>query len=75
MTIEKCERFFIRSDNLANFYVIHSCYLGGFIGEPCACDSWILEKTASWRTGVLALAGFAGDCPQAAYSGLQQSLQ
>jgi hypothetical protein len=52
-----------------------SRYLGGFIGEESALQEWILEKTKLWEDAVVDLASAAASHPQAAYSGLQKSLQ
>jgi hypothetical protein len=53
-----------------------SCYLGGFIGEDFALqEEWLSEKTKTWEEAVGDLASIAPNFPQAAYSGLQKSLQ
>jgi hypothetical protein len=49
--------------------------LGGFIGEDMAFHSWAEEKTRKWAGAVDELVLAAKNSPQAAYSGLQQSLQ
>jgi hypothetical protein len=50
-------------------------YLGGFIGEEDARREWLREKAEVWKEAVLDLASAAPNFPQAAYSGLQKSLQ
>ncbi len=50
-------------------------YLGGFIGEPTARDEWLKGKLKYWAHAVDALASVAPAYPQAAYTGLQKSLQ
>jgi hypothetical protein len=52
-----------------------SRYLGGFIGEDVVFDSWVEEKTQKLAGAVDELALAAKNFPQAAYSGLQTSLQ
>ena len=52
-----------------------SRYLGGFIGEEDALHEWIRLKTLAWETAIIDLASVADVFPQAAYSGLQRSLQ
>jgi hypothetical protein len=50
-------------------------YLGAFIGEKDARDTWIKEKVVNWIDAVTELASAAVKYPQAAYTGLQKSLQ
>jgi hypothetical protein len=52
-----------------------SRYLGGFIGDSVAQMTWIDKKTKAWATSVEELALVAAKFPQAAYAGLQKSLQ
>ena len=52
-----------------------SRYLGGFIGEDAALKEWLAEKTEIWEEAVVDLAAAAPNFPQAAYAGLQKSLQ
>ncbi len=50
-------------------------YLCGFIGKDDALWAWLCEKTQAWEEAVADLASVAPNFPQAAYSGLQKSLQ
>ena len=50
-------------------------YLGGFIGNREAKDSWLAEKVQGWKDLVKTLSGFARKHLQSAYAGLQKSLQ
>jgi hypothetical protein len=50
-------------------------YLGGFIGEAAAQKTWLEAKTKDWAEAVSELAMVAERYPQAAYAGLQKSLQ
>jgi hypothetical protein len=50
-------------------------YLGAFIGEDDALKERLAEKTKHWEEAVVDLATVAPNFPQAAYSGLQKSLQ
>jgi hypothetical protein len=50
-------------------------YLGGFIGEDEALNKWLDEKTKFWTEAVTDLTSVTQAFPQAAYSGLQKSLQ
>jgi hypothetical protein len=50
-------------------------YLGGFIREQSALKEWVEEKVQHWKGAVAELASAATKFPQAAYPGLQQSLQ
>ncbi len=50
-------------------------YLGGFIGEEEALNEWLGEKTKFWTEAVTDLTSVTQAFPQAAYSGLQKSLQ
>jgi hypothetical protein len=52
-----------------------NCYLGGFIGEDEALNEWLGEKTKFWTEAVTDLTPVTQAFPQAAYSGLQKSLQ
>ena len=52
-----------------------SRYLGSFIGDPDERDLWIAEKVEAWQHSVQKLAGAAQSRPQAAYAGLQKSVQ
>jgi hypothetical protein len=59
-----------------NFEVTNgSRYLGGFIGDSAAQQTWIEKKTRDWAAAVNELALVAPRFPQAAYAGLQKSLQ
>ena len=51
------------------------CYLGGFVGELAPLSDWLQDKLDHWATAVNALASVAPAYPQAAYTGLQKSLQ
>jgi hypothetical protein len=51
-------------------------YLGGFIGKDDALlCAWLYEKTQAWEEAVADLASVTPNFSQAAYSGLQKSLQ
>ena len=50
-------------------------YLGGFVGNRAAEDSWLAEKVQGWTESVKTFPGVARKHPQPAYSGLQKSLQ
>jgi len=50
-------------------------YLGGFIGESASLQPWIAQKVSKWASDVDILATAARAYPQAAYAGLQKSLQ
>jgi hypothetical protein len=51
-------------------------YLGGFIGkDEQALNEWLGEKTKFWTEAVTDLTSVTQALPQAAYSGLQKSLQ
>jgi hypothetical protein len=49
--------------------------LGGFIGEEEALNEWLGKKTKFWKEAVTDPASVRQAFPQAAYSGLQKSLQ
>jgi hypothetical protein len=55
--------------------VTGSRYLGGFIGEATDQQLWIQEKAEAWVDSIKELAMVAERYPQAAYAGLQKSLQ
>ena len=50
-------------------------YLGGFVGDRAAEDSWLAEKVQGWTELVKTLPGVAHKHLQFAYAGLQKSLQ
>eukprot|EP00978_Attheya_sp_CCMP212_P033379 scaffold134426_cov83-Attheya_sp.AAC.1 len=50
-------------------------YLGGFVGARAEMKEWIGEKTDEWTTGIKAIAKVAPQFPQAAYAGIQKSLE
>ena len=50
-------------------------YLGGFIGGPTAFDKWITSKADDWVYSIEQLSEVAANYPQAAYCGMQKSLQ
>jgi hypothetical protein len=50
-------------------------YLEGFIGEEEALNEWLGKKTKFWTEAVTDLTSVTQAFPQAAYSGLQKSLQ
>jgi hypothetical protein len=50
-------------------------YLGGVIGKDEALNEWFGEKTKFWTEAVTDLTSVMQAFPQAAYSGLQKSLQ
>jgi hypothetical protein len=50
-------------------------YLGGFIGENEVLNKWLGKKTKFWTEAVTDLTSVTQAFPQAAYSGLQNSLQ
>ena len=52
-----------------------SLYLAPFIGEDDALRNWLRAKTKIWEEAVVDLASTAPSFPQAAYYGLQKSLQ
>ncbi len=55
--------------NDLKFHIITgSCYLGGFIGEASAQQSWIKEKTKTWAESITKLAMVGKQYPQAAYT-------
>jgi hypothetical protein len=45
------------------------------IGDKAEQREWVEEKAQTWADGVLELSKVAGRYPQAAYAGLQKSLQ
>ena len=45
-------------------------YLGGFVGDEAAEESWISEKVQVREESVKTLAGLACNHPQSSYSGL-----
>ena len=55
--------------------VTGSWYLGVFVGDRAAKDSWLTEKVQEWTELVKTLSGFARKNPQSSYAGLQKSLQ
>ena len=55
--------------------VTGSRYLGGFVGEDAAMSTWLEKKLTGWKEAVNELAYAAKTIPQAAYCGLQKSLQ
>jgi hypothetical protein len=58
------------------FHVVYgSRYLSSFIGEASAQQYWIEERTNTWVESITELAMAAEQYPQAAYTGLQKSLQ
>jgi hypothetical protein len=50
-------------------------YLCGFIGKDEALKEWLGEKNKFWTEAVTDLTSVTQAFPQAAYSGLQESLQ
>ena len=50
-------------------------YLGGFVGCADSEKQFITKKVNDWIDAVSKLAKIANDFPQAAYSGMQRSLQ
>ena len=50
-------------------------YLGGYILDREAEESWLKEKIKGWTESVAILAGVSQNHPQSAYAGLQKSLQ
>jgi hypothetical protein len=55
--------------------VMGTQYLGDFIGEADAQKTWVKVKTKEWADTISELAMVAKCYPQAAYAGLQKSLQ
>ena len=55
--------------------VTGSQYLGGFVGDRAAKDSWLAEKVHGWTESVKTLSGVTRKHPQSTYAGLQKSLQ
>ena len=55
--------------------VTGSQYLGGFIGDGAAENSWLARKVDGWGESVGTLAGVSRKHLQSAYAGLQKSLQ
>jgi hypothetical protein len=49
--------------------------LGGFVGKMVDKTIWVEEQAKKWSTAVGNLAYVAENHPQAAYAGLQKSLQ
>ncbi len=69
---EKAEAYF----NDFGFEVVTGGrYLGGFIGKKAAQRKWVEGKDQDWADGALELSKIVGRHPQAAYAGLQKSLQ
>ena len=50
-------------------------YLGDFIGNRKAEDTWMAEEVQGWEEMAKTLLGFARKHLQSAYVGLQKSLQ
>ena len=50
--------------------VTGSQYLGGFVGDRAAEDSWLAEKFQGWTELVKTLSGVVRKHPQSAYAGL-----
>ena len=55
--------------------VTGSRYLGVFVGDRAAEDSWMAEKVMGWAESAKTLTGAVLKHPQSAYAGLQNSLQ
>ena len=55
--------------------VTGSGYLGGFVGDREAKDSWLSEKVQGWTELVKKLSVVARNHLQSTYAGLQTSLQ
>ena len=50
-------------------------YLGTYLGNKTAKESWIQAEVVQWRNGIGCLSKAARSYPQSAYHGLQKSLQ
>jgi hypothetical protein len=60
----------------SDWKVVTGCrYLRGFIGDKAEQREWVEEKALTWADSVLELSKVVGRYPQAAYAGLQKSLQ
>ena len=70
--VAKAEDFF---RGMGMKIVTGSWYLGVFVGDRAAKDSWLTEKVQEWTELVSILAGVSHKHPQSAYAGLQKSLQ
>ena len=55
--------------------VTGSWYLGGFIGDIAAENSWLDGKVEGWVESLGTLAGVSRKKPKSAYAGLKKSLQ
>ena len=55
--------------------VTGSCYLGVFVRDRAAEDSWLAEKVQGWKELAKTLLGVDRKHRQSAYTGLQKSLQ
>ena len=55
--------------------VTGSLYLGGFISNREAKETWLANKVHGWDKSEKTLSGVARKYPQSAYKGLQKSLQ
>ena len=60
---------------MVTMVVTRSRYLGGFIGNREAGDTWLAEKFQGWVELVKILLGVTHKHPQSAYTGLKKSLQ
>jgi predicted translin family RNA/ssDNA-binding protein len=56
-------------------FVRGSRYLGGFIGEAAAQQTWVEKQCQKWSDRVGELSKVAERYPQAAYAGMMKSLQ
>lgn len=52
-----------------------SCFLGAFIGDKSLKNDWAFEKNDLWSNALVELSKVAIQFPQAAYVGIQKSLQ
>ena len=55
--------------------VTGSCYLGVFVGDRAAEDSWLAAKVQGWTKTVKTLSAVAHKHPQSAYAGLHKAFQ
>ena len=51
------------------------CYLGGFVGDKDLERAWVVDEVEVWKDTIAALVEAAKFVPQAAFLGMQRSLQ
>ena len=70
--VARAEEFFL---GMGMKIVTGSRYLGGFVGDRTAEDSWLTEKVQVWIESMKTLSGVSCKHPQSDYADMQKSVR